>query len=152
MCFYVYGKADLLADVNGYFAASAGFTSVTPARLFDTRTGAGNVTKAKVGDGAGNGAALEFTVTGKGGVPSSGVGAVSLNVTVVSGEAPNEGGYVTVYPCGTRPEASSLNFVFGQTVPNAVITPISSSGKVCFYVYGKADLLADVNGWFANAT
>jgi hypothetical protein len=73
---------------------------------------------------------------------------VSLNVTVVDGEAPNEGGFVTVYPCGTRPDASNLNFRFGQTVPNAVITPVSAQGKVCFYVYGKAHLIVDVNGYF----
>jgi len=69
-------------------------------------------------------------------------------VTVVDGEAPNEGGFVTVYPCGTRPDASNLNFVFGQTVPNAVIAPVSAQGKVCFYVFGKAHLIADVNGYF----
>jgi hypothetical protein len=81
---------------------------------------------------------------------ASTIGAVSLNVTVVSGEAPDEGGFVTVYPCGTRPDASNLNFVAGQTVPNAVITPVSAQGKVCFYVYGKAHLIADVNGYFGQ--
>jgi hypothetical protein len=55
---------------------------------------------------------------------------------------------VTVYPCGTRPDASSLYFGFGQTVPNAVIAPVSGQGKVCFYVYGKAHLIVDVNGYF----
>jgi len=73
-----------------------------------------------------------------------------LNVTVVSGEAPDAGGFVTVYPCGTRPDASNLNFVQGQTVPNAVIAPVSAQGKVCFYVYGKAHLIADVNGYFTQ--
>ena len=148
VCFYVYGKAHLLADVNGYFTSGLGFNSVSPARLLDTRQNIGGVGTAKIGDGRGNGTPLEFTVTGNGGVPASGVGAVSLNVTVVDGEAPNEGGFVTVYPCGTRPDASSLNFVFGQTVPNAVIAPVSGQGKVCFYVYGKAHLIVDVNGYF----
>jgi len=150
VCFYVYGKAHLLADVNGYFTSGLGFNSVSPARLLDTRQNIGGVGTSKIGDGRGSGTPLEFTVTGKNGVPASGVGAVSLNVTVVDGEAPDEGGYVTVYPCGTRPDASNLNFVFGQTVPNAVIAPVSAQGKVCFYVYGKAHLLADVNGYFAQ--
>ena len=83
-------------------------------------------------------------------MPASGVGAVSLNVTAVDTEAPNEGGYVTVYPCGTRPNASNLNFISGQIIPNAVIAPVSANGKVCFFVYGKAHLLADVNGWYAG--
>ncbi|MFM8528666.1 MAG: hypothetical protein ACKOD2_03140, partial [Ilumatobacteraceae bacterium] len=46
------------------------------------------------------------------------VTAVALNVTVVDGEASSVGGYVTVFPCGERPDASNLNFVNGQTVPN----------------------------------
>jgi len=150
VCFYVYGKAHLLADVNGWFAESQGANSVTPARLFDTRDGSGGVARSKVGDGLGGGTPIEFTVTGQGGVPASGVGAVSLNVTAVNTEAPNEGGYVTVYPCGTRPNASNLNFTSGQIIPNAVIAPVSANGKVCFYVYGKAHLLADVNGWYAG--
>ena len=148
VCFYVYGKAHLLADVNGWFAESQGANSVTPARLFDTRDGSGGVNASKVGDGLGGGTPIEFTVTGQGGVPAAGVGAVSLNVTAVNTEAPNEGGYVTVYPCGTRPNASNLNFTSGQIIPNAVIAPVSANGKVCFYVYGKAHLLADVNGWY----
>jgi hypothetical protein len=35
-------------------------------------------------------------------------------------------------------------------VPNAVIAPVSAQGKVCFYVYGKAHLIADVNGYFTQ--
>jgi hypothetical protein len=42
-----------------------------------------------------------------------------------------------------------LNFVAGQTIPNSVIAPVSASGDVCFYVYGRAHLLVDVSGWFA---
>ena len=89
-------------------------------------------------------------MTGKGGVPSSGVSAVALNVTAVSTETNDFGGFVTVYPCGTRPDASNLNFTSGQTIPNSVIAPVSGSGKVCFYVYGKAHLLADVSGYFPS--
>jgi hypothetical protein len=78
------------------------------------------------------------------------VGAVSLNVTVTDTTADDFGGYVTVYPCGTRPEASNLNFISGQTIPNAVITPVSASGKVCFYVFGGAHLIADINGYYTS--
>lgn len=60
------------------------------------------------------------------------------------------GGYVTVYPCGTRPDASNLNFTAGQTIPNSVIAPVSPAGTVCFYVYGTAHLLADVSGYFGT--
>ena len=40
VCFYVYGTAHLLADVSGYFPSDPGFTSLTPARVLDTRSGA----------------------------------------------------------------------------------------------------------------
>jgi len=59
---------------------------------------------------------------------------------------------VTVYPCGTRPDVSNLNFVAGLTVANSVIAPVSAAGEVCFYVYGTAHLLADVSGYFPAAT
>jgi hypothetical protein len=155
VCFKVYGKADLIADVNGYFAPAAGFTTVTPSRIMDTRNGTGGVTVGKVGNGINDaGAVLEFSVLGKGGLPGSAasIGAVSLNVTAANTTVGNEGGWVAVFPCGTTPGVSNLNFVSGQITPNAVITPISNDGKVCFKVYGKADLIADVNGYFTAST
>lgn len=121
------------------------FVAVSPSRIIDTRPG-------KVGNGFGGGSPYVFTVTGSGGVPYSGVTAVSLNVTVTGTEAPDYGGYVTVYPCGSRPNASSLNFSSGQTVANAVISPVSVYGQVCFYVFGKAQLLVDVNGYYQVAS
>ena len=145
ICLYVYGKAHLLVDVSGYFPVGSGFSAVTPARLSDSRGGG------KVGALDGSGAAQTLRVTGRSGVPSSGVAAVALNVTAVEGENPLVGGgFVTVYPCGTRPNASNLNFVGGQTIPNAVIAPVSSSGDICLYVYGKAHLLVDVSGYFSG--
>ena len=44
VCFYVYGAAHLLADVSGYFPTGSDFTSVTPARVLDTRTAARSAT------------------------------------------------------------------------------------------------------------
>ena len=144
VCFYVYGKAHLLADVSGWLP-TGGFTALAqPERLLNTRS-AGDA--GKVGALNGSGAAYTLQVTGVRGIPATGVGAVAMNVTAVSTEAGNEGGYVTVYPCGTKPEASNLNFTAGQIIPNAVVAPVSASGTVCFYVYGKAHLLADVSGW-----
>ena len=120
--------------------ASSSLTALSPFRALDTR---GSL---KVGALDGSGAVHELTVGGVGGVPSSGVSAVAMNVTVVDGEA-SGGGYVTVFPCGVRPNASNLNFVSGDTVANSVIAPVSSEGKVCFYVFGKAHLLADISGY-----
>lgn len=118
-------------------------SQTAPARILNTRAGA------KVGNAEGTGAPYVLQVTGQGGVPASGVGAVASNVTVTQSENPTiGGGFVTVYPCGTRPDASNLTFTTGQTIPNSVIAPVSAQGTVCFYVYGTAHLLADVSGYF----
>jgi hypothetical protein len=77
-------------------------------------------------------------------MPATGVGAVSLNVTATN---PIASGFVTVFPCGDRPLASSVNFTAGATVANAVVTPVSASGEVCFFANVDTDLIADVNGW-----
>lgn len=133
------------------FSRNAAFTALTPSRVMDTRDGTGGVAVAKVGNGIDDtGTVLTFDVLGKGGLPGSAnsIGAVSLNVTAANTSVGDEGGWVTVYPCGTPPNVSNLNFVSGQITPNAVITPISTDGEVCFKVYGKTHLIADINGYF----
>jgi hypothetical protein len=72
-----------------------------------------------------------------------------LNVTVDNTEG---SGFVTVFPCGARPLVSSVNFIAGQTVANAVIAPVSNTGHVCFFASSATDLIVDVNGWFAAAS
>ncbi len=138
VCFYVYGKSDILADVSGYFPTGSLTSLSKPERLLDTRS------SSKVGTIDGSGLAKELQVTGTFGIPA-GISAVAMNVTAVKTEANDFGGYVTVYPCGTRPNTSTLNFISGQTVPNSLIAPVSGAGKVCIYVYGKADILVDVS-------
>jgi hypothetical protein len=151
VCFYTNAQTHLLADINGYFPAGQGFTAAGPARVFDTRSGSAQglrtVNKVKIGGDQ----EVRVQMTGIAGItPSTGVGAVSLNITATGTTTDDFGGYVTVYPCGNRPNASSLNFVSGQTVPNAVIAPVSASGEVCFYARGTTDLIVDINGYFLS--
>jgi hypothetical protein len=55
---------------------------------------------------------------------------------------------VTTWPHGSdRPLASTLNFVEGDTRPNAVIVPIGDGGQVDFYTQPEAHLLADIYGY-----
>jgi serine protease len=85
------------------------------------------------------------------GLPSTGIGAVAMNVTVVEGKDKDGYGFVTVYPCASAstsvPDASNLNFAGGQTVPNSVLAPLSADGYVCFSVYGDTHLLVDVSAY-----
>lgn len=92
---------------------------------------------------------LRVKVTASAGVPAAGVVAVSLNVTVVD---PVGTGYVTVYPCATRPGVSSLNYTAGQIVANAVISPLSATGEICLYSSVDTNVLIDINSWFATAS
>ncbi|TMD71527.1 MAG: hypothetical protein E6I81_10325, partial [Chloroflexi bacterium] len=67
-------------------------------------------------------------MTGAGGIPGAGVSAVVMNVTATN---TSSAGFFTVYPTGvTRPLASNLNWAAGVTVPNRVIVPVGSTGKV----------------------
>ena len=45
---------------------------------------------------------------------------------------------------------SSVNFVAGQTVANAVVVPLSGDGSVCFYASQAAHLVVDVSGGFVD--
>ena len=127
------GSGETRADINGTIrpagaspvtpTAPGAFVSVAPARLLDTREGIG-AARAAVGANQ----TVDLQVTGRGGVPASGVAAVVMNVTVTG---PSTGGFLTVYPSGTtRPTASNLNFTAGQTIPNLVIVKLGATGKV----------------------
>ncbi len=131
-------------------AAGAPFVALAaPARILDTRVG-GTTADGQFQAGGRFSAAQtrELTVAGRVGIPASGVGAVVLNVTSVTASS---SGYVTVYPCGTRPNTSSLNLRAGGTVPNAVITTLSSTGRVCLFSSGATDLLVDVSGYLLSS-
>ena len=71
--------------------------------------------------------------------------------TRVPSPPPAIDGYVTVYPCEQgRPEASNINYVAGQVVPNLVTVQVDPSGQVCFYTLAATDLLADLAGVFTD--
>ena len=56
-----------------------------------------------------------------------------------------------MYPCGIEPPlASNLNFVAGQTIPNAVLTKIGTNGDVCIFNSQATHLIADVTGLFPS--
>ncbi len=128
-------------------AATTGglFTALPPHRLLDTRSGVG-APAAKVGARA----TLALQVTGRGGVPATGVAAVVLNVTVTG---PSRQGHLTVYGAGaSRPDTSNLNFTAWQTVANVVVSPVGSNGKVAVHngSSGSSHLVADVEGYYAS--
>lgn len=138
VCFYVSAAAHLIVDVEGWFPTSAtGFQPIAPTRILDTRGPLD--TSPKVGP-----APVTVQVNGAGGVPVGGSGFVALNVTVTQ---PDQAGFLTVYACGTPPNSSNLNFTAGQTVANAVIAQVSSTGTICLKSSTATHLIVDVTGY-----
>ncbi len=145
VCLFTTAPTFLLADINGFYPAGSSFSPLVPGRLLESRSGGATVDGQANGIGLrGAGSVTELQVTGRHGVPADASAAV-LNVTVTGAQGD---GFVTVWPCGTaRPNASSLNFTSGQTIPNAVITKIGAGGKVCLFTTAPTFLLADINGY-----
>jgi hypothetical protein len=125
------------------------FQSLAPTRVLDTRIAKG-APKAPVAPGA----TISLTMLGAGGVPTSGVSAVVLNVTVT---AATKASYLTLWPAGiTRPTASSINFVAGTDRANLVTVPLGTvgtgAGKISiFNQQGGVQVIADVMGYYMAA-
>jgi Carboxypeptidase regulatory-like domain len=118
------------------------FAPVTPQRLVDTKYKIGAVAPGPRGTTA-------LTVTGANSVPSTGVTAVVLTVTVSASTA---SGYLTAYADGTtRPGTANLVFRTGHAVSDQVYAPVGADGKVSFYngSSGTLRLIVDITGYFA---
>ena len=127
-------------------AAWPGQTAVvTAARILDTRSGVGGVGT------LGPNQAVDITVLGRGGIPTSGVAAVELNLAVTNAAA---AGYLRAFASGAiEPDTSNLNFVAGQTVADLVTATLGPNGlvRVRNGSPGSLDLVADVEGWIATS-
>lgn len=142
----VAGTVEVIADLAGYYSTQGSpFNPAGPTRLLDTRKGLG-AAKAPVTLGH----TVDLQVAGVGGVPATGVSAVTLNVTVAD---TSSAGVLTVYPHGQiPPDTSSLNWTKGAIVPNVVTVPVID-GKVSFYVHGgtgTADIIADLASYYGT--
>ena len=137
------GTVHLIADASGYYTKAGGdaFVPIDPIRVLDTRTGRGQDSAPH--PVAANGG--QFVDLGGGDIIFG--SALVLNVTVTG---PTAGGYLTVYPGGTLPAISNLNFSAGETVPNLVITAFRGSLGPIFHngSGGTVNLVADAFGYF----
>ena len=153
--------ANVIVDVEGYYSVPSAVGEglynglASPVRICDTR--AGNPSSLSGAEAQCNGKTLapntplSVQVTGNGGIPSTGVVAVALNLTAVGYVS---GGYITVYQAGiTAPTASNVNFAPGEgAVPNRVIVPVSSTGAIDLVSNVTTDVLVDVSGYFTAAS
>jgi hypothetical protein len=134
VCVFSSATTNVLVDLTGSF--SGGFNAVMPERLLDTRSTA-PVAASTV---------QRVQVAGRAGIPAE-ANTAALNVTAVD---PSSGGFLTVFPCGERPNTSSVNFAAGQVAPNFVVTELSATGEVCVFASASTQLLVDAFGWFSS--
>ena len=128
--------------IIGVASPGGRFHGVTPTRLLDSRDGTGGFNTPW-----GPAQTRDLVVTGKAGIPSTGVSSVVLNVTVTGGTSTS---HLTVFPTGqSRPLASNLNWPAGDTRPNLVTVKVGTGGKVSiFNNTGNVNVIADVVGWY----
>jgi FtsP/CotA-like multicopper oxidase with cupredoxin domain len=145
---FVTDATQVILDIDGYFvpagtASALAFYSVTPCRIADTRKAAGPLG----GPFLAGGTSRAFPLLSSGcGLPAS-AQAYSLNVTAVPHSTLN---YLTTWPTGqAQPNVSTLNASTGAVTANAAIVPAGSGGEVSLFVYDDADVILDVNGYFA---
>jgi hypothetical protein len=125
--------------------ASAGFFTVPPCRVIDTRDAVGPHGGPAL---AGNTTRL-VTVVNRCGIPPT-AKSVALNLTVVA--APTNG-YFTLFPGNSPvPLFSTLNFRPGLTRANNAIAPLGAAGDLAVFVStdpsAMVDFIVDVSGYF----
>ena len=148
---YVSGTAHVIVDVAGYYTDIGSevigdrLRPTSPVRLLDTRIGLGAARKQVSKHGE-----IRLAVSGRGPVPRNAT-AVVMNVTATNVA---ESTFVTAFPYGmTRPNASNLNLVAGDTRANLVTVKLGEGGAIGLYNHvGTVDLLADVVGYYTKAT
>jgi hypothetical protein len=148
VCLYTSSDVELIVDVTGYYSPSSTqrFVPSAPFRLIDTRDRyRAELNTGTSGARLGAGKVLTVQVAGVRGVPA-GAKAVSVNVTVTGAAG---SGYLTAWPCGDRPLASTANFMAGESVSNAAQLPLSADGRLCIFTPIAAHVVVDMNGWWA---
>lgn len=145
---------DITLDLSGYYApktstSGAAYTPLVSSRIFDTRSNSGEPGQ---GETLTNGGSVQVPVTGAGGVPSSGVSAVVVNIGVTNTSAPS---FIQAYPTGSPPSSSTptvnQNWVAGETLSTKAIIGVGADGSITLANHdGNVDVVVDVDGYFGN--
>jgi hypothetical protein len=120
--------------------------SIVPHRILDTRTSTGRShIKNRTGnlDSAGRVFAGHTIVIDLGSLEVDAESAF-CNLTAVS---PLKGGYMTLFPGGTRPHTSSVNFAAHVVIANFAITGTSSTDTVSIYSSATSHVLLDITAF-----
>jgi len=145
---------NFIVDITGYYAPpGAGglyfHPLPAPVRLLDTRpdpftscfpssdplVGGGTMTLPAIGDCSGATIpALAKALVG--------------NATVVNFQS--GGGFITLFPDGTAPNASNLNFTANHIVPNSFVAGLSAGGSFNIFTSASTNFIVDIAGYFSD--
>lgn len=126
------------------------FTSIAPARVFDSRNNKGNLVevptrKVKPGEEI----KVNFADLGVFSEDEEPM-AVALNLTVVDSDL---GSYAVAYPCGSKPTTSTVNIEAKKTFANSAIIAVTDDDlnpvDVCFAVDKPMNVVVDITGYFS---
>ncbi|MEU7923170.1 right-handed parallel beta-helix repeat-containing protein [Micromonospora zamorensis] len=136
---WAYGAPKTSCTVVG-----AAYTALTPQRVLDTRAALGVPGTVPIPADT----EVVLALPQINGTPAADISAVVLNVTAT---APTSAGFLRVYPDGTTlPDASNVNFVPGETVPNLVTVPMSNGNlRIRNTASGTVHVVADLQGYYA---
>ena len=139
---YPSDTTDLVIDIDGYFALAApaqglAFYPVTPCRAIDTRLTIGAFSGPET-----------FNISGSSCAPPSTAAGYVMNATALP-----QGvlGYLTLWPSGPRPLASTLNALDGAYASNMAIVG-TDNGSIDAYAAGTTNLLLDLSGYMGSLT
>ncbi len=155
---YSHASTHFIVDVAGYFSEEQIdvngqgllYTALSkPVRLLDTRPNelACDAPGVPLGNDAMRTQTAHRTCFGET-IPNS-AKAVVGNATVVNFISTGFH-WITLYPSGVpQPNASNLNFMQNQIVPNAFWVGLSSDGKFNIYSHASTHFIVDLTGYFA---
>jgi hypothetical protein len=139
LCLFSSEATDIVIDINGYAAASAGlkFVPVAPKRLFDSR---------RSGQPLAPGRVVRVAVAGGSSPAPASADAVAVNLT---GVLPDQTGWIRAFPCDVpEPPVSSLNPRVGRARANSAIVPVAADGTICLTSNVTSHVIVDLTGWF----
>jgi hypothetical protein len=119
-------------------AAPGAYQPLNPTRVFDTRTASP----------IGSGATVRMAVQGVAGLPTSGLSAVTVTLSVL---APAAAGSISVFPSGTSwSGAATVSFAAASTQQNTVTAQLGSDGALSVRNNAAAavQLVADAVGYY----
>jgi RHS repeat-associated protein len=145
------GSVDVLVEIIGYYTpqGSSGFqpyTALNPQRIFSTITGGGSPSMTTP---LSNGGSVNVKVFGWGGIPTSGVAAVALNVITQNSTS---NGWVNVYDHDfpEPPGISTIQTSTSGTRQQLVIVQPAADGTVTIKSHtASINISIDSQGWFA---